>query len=81
MIVTPWEAMTCADSSHEWDDGFSPCRRMRRSTIAERGLFDSRMCERCQISQRRFWVPESPEDGELLIAKERERLMELGKGI
>ena len=74
MIVTPWETMTCADNSHEWDDEILTMPTDATATIAEHGLFDSRICERCQISQRRFWVPETPEDGELLIAKEREAM-------
>ena len=50
-------------------------------TIAERGLFDYRMCLRCQISQRRYRVPESPEEGAQLIAEERERLKELERDL
>ena len=72
MIVTPWETMTCADDSHEWEP-IHTGPTDARSTIAERGLFDFRGCVRCRTQQQRFRVPESPEDGELLIAEERER--------
>ena len=58
MIVTPWKALTCADDSHEWEGHTGPTDAWE--TIAERGLFDYRMCLRCQISQRRYRVPESP---------------------
>ena len=71
MIVTPWETMTCADDSHEWEEHTGPTDAT--STIAKYGLFDFRMCVRCRTVQRGFRVPETPEDGELLIAEERER--------
>ena len=80
MIVTPWLTMTCADDSHEWEPIYTGPTDAT-STIAENGLFDYRACVRCQILQRRFRVPETPEDGELLIAEERERLKELERDL
>ena len=79
MIVTPWKALTCADDSHEWEGHTGPTDAWE--TIVERGLFDYRMCLRCQISQRRYRVPESPEEGAQLIAEERERLKELERDL
>ena len=79
MIVTPWETTTCADDSHEWDDEILTMPTDATATIA--GLFDYRICVRCRIGQRRFRVPETPEDGELLIAEERERLKELERDL
>ena len=75
MKVTPWQTVACADDSHEWEPTHT-CPTDAWSTIAEHGLFDYRMCLRCRTSQRRFRVPETPKDGELLIAEERERLKE-----
>ena len=76
MIVTPWKALTCADDSHEWEGHTGPTDAWE--TIAERGLFDYRMCLRCQISVSGVTGCQNlPEDGELLIAEERERLKEL----
>ena len=75
MKVTPWETMVCSDDSHEWEP-IHTCPTDAWSTIAEHGLFDYRMCLRCRTSQRRFRVPETLKDGELLIAEERERLKE-----
>ena len=77
MIVTPWETMTCADDSHEWDDEILTMPTDATATIAEHGLFDWRGCVRCAAGQRRFRVPETPEDGELLIAEEREILKQM----
>ena len=77
MIVTPWETMTCADDRHEWDDEFLTMPTDAASTIAEHGLFDWRVCVRCAVAQRRFRVPETPEDGELLIAEQREILKQM----
>ena len=71
MKVTPWKALTCADDSHEWEPLYTgPADAW--STIAEHGLYDLRGCTKCLTDQQRYRVPESPEDGELLIAEERE---------
>ena len=80
MIVTPWKALTCADDSHEWEPLYTgPTDAW--STIVEHGLYDLRGCTKCLINQHRYRVPETPEDGELLIAEERERLKELERDL
>ena len=80
MIVTPWKTMTCAVDSHEWElIHTGPTETW--STIAERGLFDFRVCVRCPASQQRYRVPESSEDAGELIAEERERLKELERDL
>ena len=73
MIVTPWETeKTCPEDGHEWELLYTGPTDAT-STIVKYGLLDYRICVRCRTQQQRYRVPETPEDGELLIAEERER--------